>query len=727
MAALQTATGVALGATTIGATLAGVTSGSLLTIQLSYYYSTGGGGQAAPSAPAGWTVAYAPVTLNYAGSAVGTATYFRDGVSSGGHSPSITLPPGSFGFLTLCEFSGTTYPAPVSVDRTAINQGTAASTTAWDTGTTAATTTAVELVLVQVDGDEASGSADIGLSTPPATGYTETQRLFDATVNEQGAHGYKEVASTGTQTGSWTKTATASAQVWQATVVTLMAVAAGPPVITAQPKGQTVREGLSATFTVAATFSGTGPTYQWKKNGANVGTNSATYTETAAIAANGAQITADVSDSNGSVTSGVAFLYVLRVPVEVKAQPRGAGTTFDYSPGGWFGIQAGTTPAGMFDQYMILPVSTAGHTAVAADTISFSDSAVAVSTLVAAASDTLTLSDSAVSFTNRVTVASDTVAFSDSAVAVNAFEAVGADTVSFTDSAVAVSSLVAAASDTLTLSDSAAAITTRVAAASDTLTLTDSAVASSTLVAVASDTISFTDSGVASLGAGSAIADGTDTITFSDSAVAVSTLVAAAADTIAFTDSAVAASTLPAVASDSVTFTDSAIGSSQYPAVAADTVAFSDSATAITSRVADASDSLTLSDSAVALTTHVAIADDTIAFTDSAIASTSQAAVASDTITFTDSADATALTGVVFAEAFDGVNFSDWAQGYTFTPPPQTGGGDGYGGGGEGEGDSASIRERWRQEARAKIAANNAFIMSLVGAMIREYEDEETP
>lgn len=410
-----------------------------------------------------------------------------------------------------------------------------------------------------------------------------------------------------------------------------------------------------------------------------------------------------------------------------------------WTPGGGWGIVAlQTFPLNVYlwdtsvqsgnDVWLRNPIEAAassGITAVAADTITFGDSAAALTTRVAAASDTLTLTDSAAAITTRVAiaadtftpsdsaiasstlvaVASDTVAFTDSAVAVNAFEAVGSDTVSFTDSAVAITSLVAAASDTLTLTDSAEAITTRVAAASDTLTLTDSAVAVSTLVAIASDTISFSDSGVASVGAGAHTAIAADTISLSDSAVATSTLVAAA--------------------SDSVTFTDSAVGSSQYPAVAADTVAFSDSGVALTTSVADASDSLALSDSAAAITTLVSAGTDSISFSDSAIASSTLTAVASDTISFSDSADASALTGVIFADAGDTIIFFDSAQGFTFTPPAQSGtGGMVLVAGGPDEG-AAGYRERWRDEERAKIAANNAFIMSLVGALMFNGDDDE--
>ncbi len=55
--------------------------------------------------------------------------------------------------------------------------------------------------------------------------------------------------------------------------------------------------GSSATFTAVPTNGGASPSYQWKKNGTNVGTNSTTYTDNAL--ANGDVITC-VLTSNAS-------------------------------------------------------------------------------------------------------------------------------------------------------------------------------------------------------------------------------------------------------------------------------------------------------------------------------------------------------------------------------------------------------------------------------------------
>jgi len=83
-----------------------------------------------------------------------------------------------------------------------------------------------------------------------------------------------------------------------------------PPSILSQPASQTVGVGQTATFRVGA--SGTAPlSYQWRKNGASVGTSASSYTTPATTAAdNGSRYDVVVSNSLGSATSNVATLTV---------------------------------------------------------------------------------------------------------------------------------------------------------------------------------------------------------------------------------------------------------------------------------------------------------------------------------------------------------------------------------------------------------------------------------
>jgi len=83
------------------------------------------------------------------------------------------------------------------------------------------------------------------------------------------------------------------------------------PTINTQPANLSVYENALANFTIAATASSGTNSYQWKKNGVNVGTDSTTLSFTAALSDNAALITCDVTDDNGTVTSSTATLTVI--------------------------------------------------------------------------------------------------------------------------------------------------------------------------------------------------------------------------------------------------------------------------------------------------------------------------------------------------------------------------------------------------------------------------------
>ena len=99
------------------------------------------------------------------------------------------------------------------------------------------------------------------------------------------------------------------------------------PAITTQPASRTVTAGQAATFSVTA--SGTAPlSYQWRKNGANIGgATAASYTTPATIAADdGSLFSVVVTNSIGSATSSDATLTVT-TPVSISSQPVGATVT----------------------------------------------------------------------------------------------------------------------------------------------------------------------------------------------------------------------------------------------------------------------------------------------------------------------------------------------------------------------------------------------------------------
>jgi hypothetical protein len=86
------------------------------------------------------------------------------------------------------------------------------------------------------------------------------------------------------------------------------------PVIIAPPVSQTVAAGGNVTFTVAA--AGTpAPTYQWQKNGADIGgATDSSYTIANAAAGDAGNYSVTAANSVGSVNSAAAMLVVMVAP-----------------------------------------------------------------------------------------------------------------------------------------------------------------------------------------------------------------------------------------------------------------------------------------------------------------------------------------------------------------------------------------------------------------------------
>ncbi len=90
-----------------------------------------------------------------------------------------------------------------------------------------------------------------------------------------------------------------------------VAAAAGPSLDPNFPADATVTEGSQASFNVVVTGSTGTLSYQWYENGSQVGTNSDTYTFTAALGQNGNTYYCDVTDDNGTTQSRIASLTVI--------------------------------------------------------------------------------------------------------------------------------------------------------------------------------------------------------------------------------------------------------------------------------------------------------------------------------------------------------------------------------------------------------------------------------
>jgi alpha-tubulin suppressor-like RCC1 family protein len=94
-----------------------------------------------------------------------------------------------------------------------------------------------------------------------------------------------------------------------------------PPAVTTQPAPQTVDDGATANFSVAAT-SLTTLSYQWRKNGTNIsGATADSIIVAAPYSDNGALYSVVVSNSDGSVTSADAALTVTPQAPTINTQP----------------------------------------------------------------------------------------------------------------------------------------------------------------------------------------------------------------------------------------------------------------------------------------------------------------------------------------------------------------------------------------------------------------------
>ena len=308
MAYVQKVSASADNVASISQGLTGVTAGNTLALIVGQTSNAvGAAAMPAPTDSSGqtWSTAVAPVSVGASGSEVSQAAiYYLLNANAGTHNLTYNLAgAGQFCGYTLVEF-----PPCSAIDVTASNSGTTSVTTG-DTGTTGATAQANEAVLVCLTTNTiGAGLANAAFTDPPG-GYTSlfAQQATNAHTGAQ--HSYLETSATGTQSATWTWTSGAQTS-WQAVIATFKLTAAGPT-ISAQPQSTTVYQGQTANFTVTA--SGTGTLhYQWKDDGSNVGADSSSYTTAATVLGdNGAQITVDVTDDNGTTSSSAATLTVI--------------------------------------------------------------------------------------------------------------------------------------------------------------------------------------------------------------------------------------------------------------------------------------------------------------------------------------------------------------------------------------------------------------------------------
>ena len=115
------------------------------------------------------------------------------------------------------------------------------------------------------------------------------------------------------------------------------------PTITSQPVAQSLCQGATAIFTVAA--NGTNISYQWKQNGSNIGTNSPTLTLTSITPTNTGNYEVVITGNCGNITSNTVSLTVNAAPaISVNSGTICSGGSFTITPSGasTYTIQGGS-------------------------------------------------------------------------------------------------------------------------------------------------------------------------------------------------------------------------------------------------------------------------------------------------------------------------------------------------------------------------------------------------
>lgn len=123
----------------------------------------------------------------------------------------------------------------------------------------------------------------------------------------------------------------------------LVSTDAQGPTITSDVADQTVMLGSTATFSVTATSSGGALSYQWQQfiggSWTNVGTNASNYTTSpTSISDYSAQFRVQITDSNGSVTSRSASLFVIvtQMPTQFTRRGRQGGLVMGVNLTEWY-------------------------------------------------------------------------------------------------------------------------------------------------------------------------------------------------------------------------------------------------------------------------------------------------------------------------------------------------------------------------------------------------------
>ena len=303
-----------------------------------------------------------------------------------------------------------------------------------------------------------------------------------------------------------------------------------------------------------------------------------------------------------------------------------------------------------FTGYMGPNVTTATHSADAAQTLTFTGAAAATVTDLADASATATFAGAATATVTDLADGTGTATFAGTATATVTDLASGTGTATFTGTATATVTDLADASATATFAGTATAASTKPVDASATATFGATADATTGLGgADAAGTLTFTGTATA---ASTKPVDASATLTAAGTGTVAATRFAAASQTIALAGAAIAASTKPVDATATATFagTASATTTSASDIDGAATLTASGTASASSVKPVDAAGAATLAGSGAAAVT--AAADAAAALTASGTATGTRTAFCAASGPLTASGTATVFTVQTAAASF---------------------------------------------------------------------------
>ena len=245
--------------------------------------------------------------------------------------PSVTAPAGCTNTLNLsCTFTGLTNGTSYTFTVTATNAaGTGSASSASSAAVPATTPGAPTTVL------GTAGNTQVALTwtAPGSTGGAAISGYKVEYSSNSGSSWSTATSNTGSATASYTVTGLTNLSTYIFKVSAINGAGTGSassnsssiipgaqaPTISSQPTGATKTVGQGITFSVTASVTDNGTiSYQWKKDGSNVGTNSSSYTISSISSGDAGTYTVVVSNSKNSTinstTSSSATLTIVGAP-----------------------------------------------------------------------------------------------------------------------------------------------------------------------------------------------------------------------------------------------------------------------------------------------------------------------------------------------------------------------------------------------------------------------------